>query len=155
MMVYDKRKISKWGKGRYVFWAWSHSLDVPNSTLGKMSSNPTDFTLSRLSGSGEIARNSLNHIYNQLATEREPSWNKILSHYTLLLDQAKGIWEDDLSLFKLYSPNPHKIPDLPKPNGIPMLLSTAIPPECTDSFPPEEKQRLHQVVDKESIRNHN
>ena len=45
MMVY-KRKISKWGKGRYVFWAWSHSLDVPNSTLGKMSSNPTDFTLS-------------------------------------------------------------------------------------------------------------
>ena len=120
-----------------------------------MSSNPTDYTLSRLSGSGEISRNSLNHIYHQLSTEQNPSWNNILSHYNLFLDQAKDIWEDDLSLFRLYSPNPQKIPDIPKPNGIPMLLSTAIPAEMNTSVTKEEREYLSTTVNKESVRIHN
>ena len=119
-----------------------------------MSSNPTDYTLSRLSGSAEISRNSLNHIYHQLATEQNPSWSNVLSHYNLFVDQAKGIWEDDLSLFKLYSPNPQKIPDLPKPNGIPLLLSTAST-EMTTFINKEDREHLEQTVNRESIRKHN
>ena len=44
----------------------------------------------------------------------------MLAHYNILLDQARGIWGDEsdnsvarpqISLFKLYSPRPKKIPE--------------------------------------------
>ena len=99
--------------------------------------------------------NSLNHIYHLLSTEQNPSWSNVLSHFTLFLDQLKGIWEDDLSLFKLYSLHPQKLPDLPKPNGIPLLLSTATPPDMNVPLLPDERERLERALSKENIRRHN
>lgn len=116
----------------------------------------------------------------------------MLAHYNILLDQARGIWGDDsdnsvarpqISLFKLYSPRPKKIPEnsigsisdstlyydntslfdlwssfLPPRISVPQLLSTMLPPEMTIAA--EERSREGQaenesIADPQALAAHN